>query len=236
MDKTELSTAIINTNPCQRNWDHTRSIPEEDIQILLDAVKYAPTKQNETHYKVYWSTDRNKISDIYSRTKRFSVVDSTTPVASDGKVPDEWNVTNPQVDANMIIAFCHEWDQSRARALDHFVVDDETTQEALYTHIMKNRIMDISTGIAIGQVLLTANLLGYRTGCCSAFEEKEILGIEDTFCKTIIGIGYPQEGIDRKTHPDVLNRDILAEHRRTGELDDNWLFPSFDKQVSIEEI
>lgn len=236
MDKTELSTAIRNTNPCQRNWDHTRSIPEEDIQILLDAVRYAPTKQNETHYKVYWSTDRDVIQGIYSRTKNFTVRDSQTPIGNDGRVPDEYNVTNPQVNANMIIALCDDWDQSKARGLTHMVVDDETIKEDLYTHIVKNRIMDIGLGIAAGEVVLTANLLGYRTGFCSAFNEDEVLGIENTFCKTIIGIGYPNEGIDRKAHPDVFNRDIVASIRRNGQDEENWLFPSFEKEVSIERL
>ena len=52
MNKDELLSAITNTNPCQRNWDHSQTIPTEDVNILLESVKKAPTKQNETNYKI----------------------------------------------------------------------------------------------------------------------------------------------------------------------------------------
>ena len=233
MDKDELLSAIKNTNPCQRNWKRDINIPQEDIDLMLSSIRYAPTKQNETHYKVYWSTNRSVIEGIYSRTKYFSVADDSVPISSNGDTPDEYCVTNSQLNANLIIAFCDDWDQSKARARTHLIVDDETHKEDLYTHIVKNRIMDIGTGIAIGQLLLTANLLGYRTGCCSAFREGDVLGIKNTFAKCIVGIGYPNSNMDRKTHPDVLNRDILIESHRKGNLDDLWSFPSFEKHVQI---
>ena len=101
---------------------------------------------------------------------------------------------------------------------------------------MKNRIMDISAGIAIGQLLLTANLLGYRTGCCSAFIEDEVLGIDNTFVKCIVGIGYPTD-MDRTIHPDVRNRDIALQSSVEGlPPDDLWKFPTFEKQVEITEL
>ena len=36
----------------QRNWDRSKTIPQEDIDVLLEAIKNSPTKQAETHYKV----------------------------------------------------------------------------------------------------------------------------------------------------------------------------------------
>jgi nitroreductase len=233
MNKDELFLAIQNTNPAQRNYDLTKTIPDDHIQLMLDAIKYAPTKQNETHYKIYWSTNRSVIEGIYSRTKYFSVVDETVPMNNKGNTPEEYCVTNSQINANLLVAFCSDWDQSRGRARDHIIVDDETRKEHVWTHIMKNRIMDISAGIAIGQLLLTANLLGYRTGCCSAFKEYDVLGIENTFTKCIVGIGYPNSSMDRKIHPDVLNKDILAEKNRTGSLDELWSYPTFEKSVQI---
>ena len=238
MNKDELLSAIANTNPCQRNWDHSQTIPTEDVNILLESVKKAPTKQNETNYKIYWTTDRAKIQEIYERTPYFAVynVDGSTPIDENGDTPPEYCVTNPQVNANMIIAICDDWDQELARGRTHMVVDDNTIEEHLYTHIVKNRIMDIGVGIALGQICLTANLLGYRTGMCSAFNEDEVLGIPDTFCKSIIGIGYPQDGVNRRMHPDVLNSDIVDENMRTGELTDNWIFPTFVKMPDVTEM
>lgn len=236
MQKSEIFSAIQNTNPAQRNYDLTKTIPDDHVQLMLDAIKYAPTKQNETHYKIYWSTNRSVIEGIYSRTKYFSVVDSTVPMAANGDTPDEYCVTNSQINANLLIAFCDDWDQSKARARTHIIVDDETRKEDLYTHIIKNRIMDISVGVAIGQLLMTANLLGYRTGCCSAFREDDVLGVDNTFTKCIVGIGYPTD-IDRTIHPDVRNRDIALQSSVEGlPPDDLWKFPTFEKHVEITEL
>lgn len=234
MNRNELFSAIKNTNPCQRNWDLDLAIPQEDIDLMLSSIQHAPTKQNETNYKIYWSANRSKIEEVYSRTKYFAVADNNIQMDSNGDTPDEYCVTNSQLNANLIIAFCDDWDQSKARARTHMIVDDNTRKEDLYTHIVKNRIMDIGTGIAIGQLLLSANLLGYRTGCCSAFRENEVLGIENTFTKCIVGIGYPNPNMDRKKHPDVLNKDILLESQRRGQLEEMWSFPSFEKNVQIE--
>lgn len=234
MQKNVLLSAIKSTNPCQRNWDLTKQIPDEDIQLMLDSIRYAPTKQNETHYKIYWSTDRSVIQDIYSRTKFYAVADESVDMDANGDTSDEYCVTNPQINSNLLVAFCDDWDQSRARARTHIIVDDETRKEDLYTHIIKNRIMDIGVGVAIGQLLLTANLLGYRTGCCSAFREDDVLGIDNTYTKCIVGIGYPNLNMSRRIHPDVLNKDISLGWE--GSPDDNWEFPTWEKKVEINRI
>jgi len=240
VDKTELLTAIQNTYPCQRNWDHTQTIPQEDIDLILNAARLAPTKQGETHYKVYWTTDRAKIQEIYERTPYFAVYDPAkdyTGIENEaGDFPPEYNVTNPQVNANMIIALCDDWNPETARARTHMVIDNETMTEDVYTHIVKHRQLDLGAGIAMGNVLLTANLLGYRTGLCSAFNEDEVLGVANTFCKCIVGIGFPDPNLDRRVHPDVLNSEIFEENMRTGANTENYIFPSFAKEDPVNEI
>ena len=86
---------------------------------------------------------------MYSRTKYFAVADNNIQMDSNGDTPDEYCVTNSQLNANLIIACCDDWDQSKARARTQMIVDDNTRKEDLYTHIVKNRIMDIGTGIAM---------------------------------------------------------------------------------------
>lgn len=240
VSNTEIFDAIQNAYHCQRNWDHTQTIPQHDIDLILNAARHAPTKQGETHYKIYWTTDRTKIQPIYERTPFYSVYDPAVNydgiVQTDGNFPPEYMITNPQVNANMIIAICDDWDPELARARTHMVIDNDTIEEDLYTHIVKHRQMDLGVGVCIGNVIMTANLLGYRTGLCSAFDEQTVLGIPDTFCKHIIGIGFPDPSRNRREHPDVLNSDIFVESMRNGANTANWIFPSFDKVDPINEI
>ena len=49
----------------QRNWDRTKTIPQEHIDTLLEVIKNSPTKQAETHYRLFWSDDTDFIYDVY---------------------------------------------------------------------------------------------------------------------------------------------------------------------------
>ncbi len=44
--------------------------------------------------------------------------------------------------------------------------------------------------------------MGYRTGCCQCFNAKAIKNIADLDDKPLLlmGIGFPQMGVDRKKH------------------------------------
>ena len=61
MDKKAITKAIIRSQHCQRNWDLTKQIPQEDLDILETAVSQCPSKQNVAYYKAIFVTDREKI-------------------------------------------------------------------------------------------------------------------------------------------------------------------------------
>ena len=236
MQKNKLISAIKNTNPAQRNFDHSKFMPQEDIDIILDACRWAPTKQNETHYRIYWTTNRNKIQEIHDQSKFFSVFDENTPIDHHGDTPDKYCVTNSQINANMVIAICEYWEQSSARGRTHMVVDDENFKYSATAYITKNKQIYISIGIAIGEIILAANALGYRTGLCSAWRENVMSEFTEGYePQCLIGIGYPADR-DRREHPDVYNKDILVRSRRNGPDDANWKFPHFSKKSIIKEI
>ena len=91
-------------------------------------------------------------------------------------------------------------------------------------------------GIAVGELILSANLLGYRTGICSAFWERELREFfNEEKITLLVGVGYPSSR-PRREHEEVLNKDILAKDRRTGADDQKWLFPAFKKQMTIKKI
>ena len=63
----------------QRNWDLTKTIPQEDLDTLIYAAKNSPKKQMETHYSLHVFTHKEKIREIYDQTKKFSIYPVDTP-------------------------------------------------------------------------------------------------------------------------------------------------------------
>ena len=89
-------------------------------------------------------------------------------------------------------------------------------------------------GISVGELILSAGLLGYKTGICSALDTRpirDILGIKQN-PKLLVGVGFPNEQLNRIQHSEVLNKDV-PEKFRTGELDEHWNFPTFDKNIKV---
>ena len=81
---------------------------------------------------------------------------------------------------------------------------------------------DRAIGIAAGYLTLTANLLGYESGCCQCFNDdaiKEVLGVdEEVFLLMGVGIGD-------KSRP-----------RREHHSDPSFTFPSFKKDIKVEMV
>lgn len=220
----------------QRNWDRTKAIPKEHIYTLLEVIKNSPTKQAETHYKVFWSDDQDFIYQVYRKTKHFAVTSkgSTDYTDSHGRTEVQYNVRNSQIYSNLLFAFSYDWKQEESRTLVHAIVDEgKGNSGAAYE---KQRQKNLSIGIAVGELILAANLLGYKTGLCSAFWQHEMK--EDFFNQDIellVGVGYPTDK-PRTEHEEVYNKDIVAEDRRTGADDKKWLFPAFTKNMTVTKL
>ena len=93
MLKNMLLKAIHKSQHVQRNWDLSKSIPEEDLAIIEQACLGAPSKQNVTFFKPYFITDRDVIEKIHRNTLGFYIEDGK----KGGKAPKGNRVTtNPQ--------------------------------------------------------------------------------------------------------------------------------------------
>lgn len=191
MDHSTITKAIIKSQHCQRNWDLSRSIPEDDIQLLVTAATNCPSKQNIAFYKLHFITDRQLIEQIHDQTNGFVVKLSPTH--------NEYT-TNTQTLANLLIVFekytnlKDKYDQNRndqTRNLSNGIKDQTHDRDRL-----------LSVGVAAGYVNLTANLLGYSTGCCSCMNEKavrEIVKADDEIL-LLMGIGYKDPTKNRRIH------------------------------------
>ena len=193
----DIKKAIIRSQHCQRNYDLTKTIPEADIDLIHHAATQCPSKQNMAFYKLHFITNRDVIEQIHNLTTGFK--NNTT-----GEV-----VTNSQVLSNLLIAFEKEDTVGRA------VTEDKTARTDDLADIKKGisdspnyerltRDTEMAVGIAAGYINLTASILGYSTGCCVCMDEPEVrklIGAKRPL-KLLMGVGFKQEGVNRRQHPE----------------------------------
>jgi nitroreductase len=208
-----LERTIAKSQQCNRNWDLSKQIPEEDIKTMKQSVTHCSSKQNRVFYKVLYTQDRDKIEAIHNATDGFTY----------GLQKDEEDnyltTTNPQVLANTLFVFAKDREENitaRTREEDERGVlefrDDEDAR----------RDEDRAIGIAAGYLTLTANLLGYESGCCQCFENdtvKDVLGLDDDVF-LMMGVGYGDKTRGRKEH----------------HMDPSFTFPSFKKTINFERV
>ena len=232
----EIKQAVDVTNKAQRNYDLTKFIPQEDLDTLIYAAANSPSKQNETHYSLHVYTDEAIIKQICSHTKKFTMIRDRQDQDESFKVEDDVfiqndakSVTNSQIYANALFVYVTE--QGETRGSQHKAAKENPNSNAAKVY---NEQIAYSMGISIGELILSAGLLGYTTGICSALDTKpirDILGTKQN-PKLLVGVGFPNNQLERTQHSDVLNRDI-PEKFRTGELNEHWKFPTFKKYTKV---
>ena len=206
-----LERTIAKSQQCNRNWDLSKQIPDKDIKTMEQAVTQCSSKQNRVFYKVLYTQDRNKIEAIHNATDGF-----TYRLQKD-KDGNYLTITNPQVLANTLFVFAKDRDdnmEARTDKENELGIEEERKSEDGKTD--ENRAI----GIAAGYLTLTANLLGYESGCCQCFDGdkvKSILG-EDVFL--LMGVGYGDKTRPRKEH----------------HMDPSITFPSFNKKIKVERV
>jgi len=172
---TDIKKAIIRAQHCQRNWDLSKEIPEDDIQLIIDAATQCPSKQNSAFYNVYAITDRNIIEKIHENTSGFYLI------------PKEQTVTNSQTLANLLLVFTAMDKKSKRVEEKIEKYGDNEAVVARDTHM--------AVGVAAGFVNVTASLKGYNTGCCACYDAsalKEILDIKEEPL-LLMGVGFKSD-------------------------------------------
>lgn len=215
MFQTMIKKSIQKSQHCQRNWDLTREIPEEDLDVMRSAVTECPSKQNLVYYTPYFITHRDTIEEIYSYTQGFRSLEN-----------GEWvDRTNSQVLANLLVVFVQNTD-----VLKDVQVKYEDGKFSDVHHIVTNNYewnkkaqdeMMVSIGIASGYLNLTATMLGYSTGCCQCYDQpkvKKLLGIYEEPL-LMMGVGFKDETRNRREH-----------HK------DDFVFPTFTKKIEVIDI
>jgi nitroreductase len=234
----EIKNAVDTCQRAQRNYNLEKLIPNDDLNTLIYAATNSPSKQNEVHYSLHVFTDQEKIKEIYNTTKRFLLmrgdadINKTFGVDETGEFWQDVDisVTNSQILSNVLFVYVRE--EGSARGGTHISAQIHRESDAMTIY---NQQIGFSIGISVGELILSAALLGYKTGICSAFDPEAVRNILKVSNKPLlmVGVGYENENVDRRLHAELLNKDV-PNIFRTGNLEDPWKFPSFEKQIEVK--
>ena len=205
-----LEKTISKSQRCQRNWDLTKSIPIEDIKTLKTSITDCSSKQNKVFYKCKFITNRNVIESLYNLSEGAGYFDKEDNLIKVDK--------NPQVLANLVVAFIRDRDPSEK------IRNRQERKNGRFTNNntkLGGRDENIALGIAAGYLTLTANMLGYSSGCCQCGDPLKMAKIldEESPVLLLMGIGFPNQNISR------------LEHHVTGRR-----FYSFNKNIIVDDV
>jgi nitroreductase len=194
--ESDIKKAIIKSQHCQRNWDLTKSIPEEHLEILKTSITQSPSLQNVAFYKVHFIQDRNTIEAVhdcthgapYRVTEKGKLVDPNPK--EDDHLYEMGDTTQTQVLANLVVVF------------EEYYKPEDYFKEKRIENSPKEFDKTVAVGIASGYLNLTANLLGYETGCCISIDHnklKDTLNMEGKPL-LVMGVGYKDPTRNRRIH------------------------------------
>jgi hypothetical protein len=193
---------IIDTiRRCQRNWDHSKSIPDEHVDHWVYIAQNSPSKQDESYFNLYVITNKEKIDFLSNHTWGH-----TMEIARGNFT----GVTrNTQMFANAYFLFTFKLPvtireiKADGHAYDQTGIDFEIRKKNGY----------VAIGIAAGLIAQSAADLGYKTGFNSNHNShqdggpdqskvwSDTLGISTSENIIVgLGIGYPEEGKARNEH------------------------------------
>lgn len=207
-----IKDSIIKSQHCQRNWDLTKKIPKQDLELIIEAATQCPSKQNIAFYKLHFITNRDVIERIHSQT--WGVIKD--PITREQE-------TNSQVLANLLIVFEDvnyvdklSQDPTISRNDESKIITGELETTSIDSaRRTLERDKNMAVGIAAGYVNVIANIIGYNTGCCACFDSNSISEMLNLKGNTLLlmGVGFKDPTRNRRLHEKT-----------------NFLFPTFKKQ------
>ena len=194
-----LEEASETANHCQRNWDRTKQISDEEVNTLIKVATNMPTKQNRNFYDLIVSKDPKINSALYSK-------------AIDRENMEGTEKRNSQVNGHLTFIYVNK----RFHDVEQELRGTEKlhkTKDLLYNHELHT---NLSIGISSGAVALAANQMGLRSGFCCCYDMDMIL---DYFKKIghelngkivlMLGVGYPNTKYDSNVVLDEADEKIL---------------------------
>ena len=181
---TDIKSIVDRSQICTRNWDHSKTIPEEHIDIFLHTLQNCPSKQNFAFYKIHLITDKEMQSQILEETRIFTLPNGVT-------------VTNSQNMANILIVFEKpNYSDTMLKRNEKYTWFNTQPEWEL------DRDSWMNIGVAAGYLNYIAHSLGYETGYCAGLHQenvKNIIGCENNI-ELMMGIGFRDMELDQRDH------------------------------------
>ena len=227
---------------CQRNWDHSKSIPREHIELLAEVAKNSPAKQDEAYFDVYAITDRALIEKLYEESDGF-----TTGVLQGEKFEV---YPNSQTRANLVFCWVarqpttmrnyyqddHDYDafDKSDKGIDNVKEPGSPKDPNEWSRNIENTYTSI--GISTACVAMAAARLGYVTGYnknVGDFDEIiELKTSETVWMRYTLGIGFPNE--DKPHYIDDEGREFLSYSLKT-ERENEIVEVTYDENGNIKK-
>lgn len=168
---------------CQRNWDLTKEVDPEHIELFQQAMTYCPSNENNTYFKVHFIKNRELIEEICEYT------DGPGPL-----IPKIDDPRQTQTLANLLVLF-EKWDDHDFIRGEEYGIDD----------LKAYRDQCNAIGIAAGYLIMVAQLLGYKTGMNICFEPKNQESIKNLMDlndipQIMVGVGFGQDKVSPLRH------------------------------------
>lgn len=142
---------------------------DEDLQTITSVATNMPTKQNVLSFELVVSTNVQVNEEFYK-----------VATSEDDRFR-EWN--NGQVNAPLLYVWCNS----------------PTVEEQMEKNHQDHTLRSLCIGISSGAAALTATFLGYETGFCRCFEDKDVEriikengGVEKLSPILMLGVGHPK--------------------------------------------
>jgi nitroreductase len=200
--KDKIKKAHLIGQHCQRNYDLTKVMPQEDIDLIIHAATQCPSKQNLDYYSIIAVQNRNIIEEIYNNT--------TTAAGR----------KNSQVLGQLLLIFTtnnqkvsYSDRNAESRSIHDLGNLYNNTSDQLNKNFKNDRHQAV--GVAAGYVNLTASLLGYRSGCNKCFDievVKNLLNLDNEEILLMMGIGI--NDINRNRREEHFDNFLVETHKK----------------------
>ena len=213
---------------CQRNWDLSRTVSDEDVDNLVRIATAMPIKQNNDYFDLVVIRDRATIEQLVMLTPRGAYAgadeerklrqaypdSSTYPAGIDSweQLVEMWHI-NPQVLAPLLIVFVR-------KPINAAEIDDRSGYATLFGEHsdvfwkMVNEDMFTAIGLAAGAMIAYCRDKGMATAMCSCHNHQAVAQLLDLppdagyNSQLIFCTGYPNPDLKYNVHQVLPRLDL----------------------------
>jgi nitroreductase len=173
------NTILEHWNGCQRNWDYSKPVLSEDVDLLVNIARSAPSKNNLNLLSIQvFENSLEKINPILENARTSPNISPKYSVQAPLTIVLGW-----RIDRYVFLAIenPHHWNELYDRSKDNVHKRTEELSKVTYTY----------AGVIAGAVSYKANELGYKTGVNTCFMyDTKMIDTDDSVILSI-GIGHP---------------------------------------------